>query len=51
MNYPVEDTGDKRTIRADVQWILPLEFVEVRATGKKFHRQSLRATTTRQGAR
>ena len=44
-NYAVEGTGDQRTIKADVAWTFPLEFVEVVwGDGQKVDRQIIRAT-------
>lgn len=44
-NYAVEGSGDQRTITADVEWTLPLEFVEVVwGDGKKVDRQIISAS-------
>ncbi len=44
-NYTVEGAGDQRTIKADVSWTFPLEFVEVVwGDGQKVDGQIIRAT-------
>ena len=44
-DYAVEGSGNKRTVRADLQWTFPLEFVEVVwGDGSKVDRQVLSAT-------
>ncbi len=43
--YAVEGTGARRTIKADLEFTYPLEFVEVVwGDGKKVDRQIIRAT-------
>lgn len=44
-NYAVEGAGNQRTIKADVEWTFPLEFVEVvSGDGKTVDRQVVRVT-------
>jgi hypothetical protein len=44
-SYEVQGTGDQRTIKADVDWTFPLEFVEVVwGDGQKVDRQIIRVT-------
>ncbi|PYR26891.1 MAG: hypothetical protein DMF98_07655 [Acidobacteria bacterium] len=44
-SYAVEGTGDQRTIRADVEWTFPLDFVEVVwGDGQKTDRQIISTT-------